>query len=79
MNQRVKLIVNIVDSIFKLLNVCLVLVVIEIWDVNEQLKLDDDVDIYLGKLIKYRKKNFFGKYVNDVMMFLIGVKLKELV
>lgn len=76
-NQRAKLIANIVDSIFKPLNVRLALVAIETWDVNDQLKPDDDADIYLGKLIKYRKKNLLGKHANDVTMLLTGAKLKE--
>lgn len=42
------------DVIFKLLNVCVVLVVIEMWDVLDKVKVDVNVDIYLLNLVKYR-------------------------
>ena len=76
-NQRAKLIANIVDSIFRPLNVRLTLVTIETWDVIDKVKADDDADTYLANLIKYRKRNLGGKHGNDVTMLLSGVNLRE--
>lgn len=76
-NLRAKLIANIVDSIFKPLNVRVVLVAIETWDLADMIKADDDADTYLANLIKYRKRTLLYKYPNDVTKLLTGVKLKD--
>ena len=76
-NLRAKLIANIVDGIFKPLNVRVALVAIETWDKADMVKADDDADTYLANLIKYRKRNLLGKYANDVTQLLTGVKLKN--
>lgn len=76
-NLRAKQIANIVDAIFKPLNVRVALVAIETWDVADRVKADDDAETYLSNLIKYRKKKLLRKYPNDVTKLLTGVSLRD--
>lgn len=76
-NLRAKQIANIVDAIFKPLNVRVALVAIETWDVEDKVKADDDAETYLSNLIKYRKKKLLRKYPNDVTKLLTGVSLRD--
>ena len=75
-NLRAKQIANIVDAIFKPLNVRVALVAIEIWDVADKIKADDNADTYLSNLVKYRKKKR-RKHPSDVTKLLTGVSLKD--
>lgn len=76
-NLRSKQIANMVDAIFKPLNVRVALVAIETWDVADKAKADDDAETYLSNLIKYRKKILLEKHPNDVTKLLTGVSLKD--
>lgn len=76
-NLRAKQIANMVDAIFKPLNVRVALVAIETWDVTDMVKVDDDADTYLSNLIKYRKRKLLEKHPNDVTQLLTGIKLKD--
>ena len=76
-NLRAKQIANIVDAIFKPLNVRVALVAIETWDVADKVKADDDAETYLSNLIKYRTKKLLRKYPNDVTKLLTGVSLRD--
>lgn len=76
-NLRAKQIVNMVDAMFRPLNVRVTLVAIETWDVADMVKADEDADTYLSNLIKYRKRKLREKHPNDVAMLLTGVKLKD--
>lgn len=76
-NLRAKQIANIVDAIFRPLNVRVALVAIETWDVADKVKADDDAETYLSNLIKYRKKKLLRKDPNDVTKLLTGVPLRD--
>ena len=75
-NLRAKQIANIADAIFKPLNVRVVLVAIETWDVLDKVKADANADTYLSNLVKYRQKRR-RKYSSDVTKLLTGVSLKD--
>ncbi|KAJ7371153.1 Disintegrin and metalloproteinase domain-containing protein 33 [Desmophyllum pertusum] len=76
-NLRAKQIANIVDAIFKPLNVRVALVAMETWDVADKVKADDDAETYLSNLIKYRKRNLLRRHPNDATKLLTGVSLKD--
>lgn len=76
-NLRAKQIANMVDAIFKPLNVRVALVAIETWDVADMVKADDDADTYLSNLVKYRKRKLLVEHPNDVTQLLTGVQLKD--
>lgn len=75
-NLRAKQIANIVDAIFKPLNVRVALVAVETWNVLDKVKADANADTYLSNLVKYRKRGL-RKYPSDVTKLLTGISLKD--
>ena len=76
-NLRAKQIANLVDAIFKPLNVRVALVGMETWTVADKVKTDADAGTYLSNVAKYRGKKLLRLHPNDVTQLLTGISLKD--
>ena len=74
---RAKQIANLVDAIFKPLNIRVALVAMETWTVSDKIKSDDDAETYLSNLMKYRHKKLLHAHPHDVTQLLTGIPLKD--
>ena len=76
-NFRAKQIVNLVDAMFKPLNIRVALTAVETWNEKDLINRDTDANRYLDNFQEYRTKRLLSRHPNDNAQLLTQISLQN--
>ncbi|KAM8970678.1 disintegrin and metalloproteinase domain-containing protein 8-like [Sarcophilus harrisii] len=75
--NRVKEVVNQMDKFYQLLNFCVVLIGLEIWDKGNKAAITNDIQSSLNNFLKWRENNLIKKKQHDNAQLITALDLGE--